>query len=99
MTNHYHAVVWIDHREARVFHFDHAGLLALLGDHHGVLNALDGAQARHAAQEELRAPFGINSGDGNLQAAVGGRYQVMLADFALEGRGAVTATETVALVS
>ena len=22
MANHYHAVVWIDHREARVFHFD-----------------------------------------------------------------------------
>lgn len=22
MTNHYHAMVWIDHREAKVFHFD-----------------------------------------------------------------------------
>jgi stalled ribosome rescue protein Dom34 len=22
MTNHYHALVWIDHREAKVFHFD-----------------------------------------------------------------------------
>lgn len=26
MTSHYHALVWIDHREARVFHFDHAGV-------------------------------------------------------------------------
>ena len=30
MTSHYHAVVWIDHREARVFHFDHAGLERLV---------------------------------------------------------------------
>ena len=22
MTDHYHALVWIDHREAKVFHFD-----------------------------------------------------------------------------
>ncbi|MEO8667986.1 MAG: translational machinery protein [Bauldia sp.] len=25
MTSHNHAVVWIDHKEARVFHFDRAG--------------------------------------------------------------------------
>ncbi len=25
MTSHYHAIVWIDHREARVFHFDREG--------------------------------------------------------------------------
>ena len=30
MTSHYHAVVWIDHREARVFHFDHAGMERLV---------------------------------------------------------------------
>lgn len=30
MTSHYHAVVWIDHREARVFHFDREGVEKLV---------------------------------------------------------------------
>ena len=30
MTSHYHAIVWIDHREARIFHFDRAGADALV---------------------------------------------------------------------
>ena len=30
MTSHYHAVVWIDHREARVFHFDREGAERLM---------------------------------------------------------------------
>ena len=35
MSAHYHAVVWIDHREARVFHFNasHADKLVLHPDH------------------------------------------------------------------
>ena len=35
MTSHYHAVVWIDHHEARVFHFDHGGVekIVLHPDH------------------------------------------------------------------
>jgi stalled ribosome rescue protein Dom34 len=30
MTSHNHAVVWIDHQEARVFHFDRAGVERLV---------------------------------------------------------------------
>ena len=29
-THHYHAVVWIDHREARVFHFSHTDVEKLV---------------------------------------------------------------------
>jgi stalled ribosome rescue protein Dom34 len=30
MTSHYHAVVWIDHHQARIFHFDREGIDALV---------------------------------------------------------------------
>jgi hypothetical protein len=35
MSSHYHAVVWIDHREARIFHFDRDEVdRAVLHPHH-----------------------------------------------------------------
>ena len=34
MSEHYHAIVWIDHREARIFHFDAADVSRLVVHSH-----------------------------------------------------------------
>jgi len=56
MTSHYHAVVWIDHHEARVFHFDRtsAERLVIRPDHptrhiHHKANSIGSG---HAAEDQ-----------------------------------------------
>jgi stalled ribosome rescue protein Dom34 len=56
MVNRYHAVVWIDHREARVFHFDHTGFERLLihpdNPTHHIHHKANSIGSGHAAEDQ-----------------------------------------------
>jgi stalled ribosome rescue protein Dom34 len=43
MSEHYHAIVWIDHREARIFHFDATDVDRVVVHAHATGNAHKGA--------------------------------------------------------
>jgi stalled ribosome rescue protein Dom34 len=55
MTSHYHAIVWIDHREARLFHIDREGIdkLVIHADHptHQVHHKANSVGSGHHAED------------------------------------------------
>ena len=79
--------------------FDDAGLLALFGDHQGVLDRLDHGQARHAAQGEAGAGPGVHAVDLELDHAVRRRHPVAQANDAIEDNTLAAAGKAVALLA
>ena len=56
MVDHYHAVVWIDHKQARVFHFNVEGAdRTLIGDH--IVRDIHAHEKRTGHRIEENKPF------------------------------------------
>jgi stalled ribosome rescue protein Dom34 len=55
MTEHYHAIVWIDHREAKIFHFNSSDVSKLVVPSHAT-----GHHAHHKANTTGSGHLGID---------------------------------------